>query len=396
MMATAFLGYVLPYGQMSLWGATVITNLLSAIPWLGKSLVEFVWGGLWKVWTTEELNKYNNIVIFVKIILFFAGISYTSKYIIEYVFSYYIKCVKKSIVLRQPAEVQKLEYSTFLSAFQRLESGNFIYPYLVGLIEGDGWFSVTKKGKYIMFEFGIELSIRDIQLIYKIKDLLGVGTVFFRNKEIKKELNDSEIVIESNLIPKLKNKRNNVIFRIRNKSHLKEIIIPIFDKYPFLTNKQYDYIRFKRLLFSNIIYSKDLIPYTRSDIPINSVESILNTSYLIPWLIGFIEAESSFNIYKPVKSSSLVASFEITQTDGKIIILAIKNLLSLVPNVIVDNTNNYRIKVSSVRGIENIIKFMSKAPIKLLGYKKLQYIIWLKQLRKISRYYNKIDIPSNY
>ena len=32
-MATAFLGYVLPYGQMSLWGATVITNLLSAIPW---------------------------------------------------------------------------------------------------------------------------------------------------------------------------------------------------------------------------------------------------------------------------------------------------------------------------------------------------------------------------
>lgn len=45
MMATAFLGYVLPYGQMSLWGATVITNLLSAIPWIGQSLVEFIWGG---------------------------------------------------------------------------------------------------------------------------------------------------------------------------------------------------------------------------------------------------------------------------------------------------------------------------------------------------------------
>ena len=45
MMATAFLGYVLPWGQMSLWGATVITNLLSAIPWIGKDLVEFIWGG---------------------------------------------------------------------------------------------------------------------------------------------------------------------------------------------------------------------------------------------------------------------------------------------------------------------------------------------------------------
>ena len=45
MMATAFLGYVLPYGQMSLWGATVITNLMSAIPWVGQDIVEFIWGG---------------------------------------------------------------------------------------------------------------------------------------------------------------------------------------------------------------------------------------------------------------------------------------------------------------------------------------------------------------
>nr|ARH54817.1 cytochrome b [Trigonopterus sp. 5 AH-2016] len=44
-MASAFLGYVLPWGQMSFWGATVITNLLSAIPWLGNSLVQWIWGG---------------------------------------------------------------------------------------------------------------------------------------------------------------------------------------------------------------------------------------------------------------------------------------------------------------------------------------------------------------
>lgn len=37
--------YVLPYGQMSLWGATVITNLMSAIPWVGQDIVEFLWGG---------------------------------------------------------------------------------------------------------------------------------------------------------------------------------------------------------------------------------------------------------------------------------------------------------------------------------------------------------------
>lgn len=45
MMATAFIGYVLPWGQMSLWGATVITNLFSAIPLVGDSIVTLLWGG---------------------------------------------------------------------------------------------------------------------------------------------------------------------------------------------------------------------------------------------------------------------------------------------------------------------------------------------------------------
>nr|YP_010305115.1 cytochrome b [Simplicia rectalis]YP_010327036.1 cytochrome b [Simplicia niphona]ULR87021.1 cytochrome b [Simplicia rectalis]UNP54297.1 cytochrome b [Simplicia niphona] len=45
LMGTAFMGYVLPWGQMSFWGATVITNLLSAIPYLGSMLVNWIWGG---------------------------------------------------------------------------------------------------------------------------------------------------------------------------------------------------------------------------------------------------------------------------------------------------------------------------------------------------------------
>jgi ubiquinol-cytochrome c reductase cytochrome b subunit len=45
MMATAFMGYVLPWGQMSFWGATVITNLFSAVPFVGTSIVEWLWGG---------------------------------------------------------------------------------------------------------------------------------------------------------------------------------------------------------------------------------------------------------------------------------------------------------------------------------------------------------------
>nr|YP_003354969.1 cytochrome b [Venustaconcha ellipsiformis]ACQ91035.1 cytochrome b [Venustaconcha ellipsiformis] len=56
LMATAFLGYVLPWGQMSYWGATVITNLLSAIPKLGDYLVKWIWGGF--TVSNSTLNRF--------------------------------------------------------------------------------------------------------------------------------------------------------------------------------------------------------------------------------------------------------------------------------------------------------------------------------------------------
>jgi LAGLIDADG endonuclease len=86
----------------------------------------------------------------------------------------------------------------------------------------------------------------------------------------------------NNKMINIKLDKNMVMYRIRNKSHLKNIIIPIFDKYPLLTNKQYDYIRFKNLLLSNTIYSNDLIPYIRPVIDIYTIDSIINTSYFSP------------------------------------------------------------------------------------------------------------------
>jgi hypothetical protein len=130
-----------------------------------------------------------------------------------------------------------------------------------------------------MYEFGIEVSIRDIQLIYKIKKWLGVGTVHIRNK-LKDDNMNSEY-LDINLEPPILSKsiKNNVIFRIRNKSHLKSIIIPIFDKYPMFTNKQFDYIRFRSALLSNTKYSNDLVPYIRPNLSRNNIKNILNTSY---------------------------------------------------------------------------------------------------------------------
>src|SRR5712691_10556694 len=59
MMATAFFGYTLPWGQMSFWGATVITNLFSAIPVVGQSIVDWLWGGF--AVANPTLNRFYSL-----------------------------------------------------------------------------------------------------------------------------------------------------------------------------------------------------------------------------------------------------------------------------------------------------------------------------------------------
>jgi len=127
--------------------------------------------------------------------------------------------VKKPTTRGSSAVVKIYSNMTNLEAIQRLNAGDLVFAYLVGLIEGDGWFSVTKNGKYVRYEFGIEMDIRDVQLLYKIKGILGVGKIDIRQRDQTKM----------------------VRYRIRNKSHLRSIVLPIFDKYPMFSNKQYDY-----------------------------------------------------------------------------------------------------------------------------------------------------------
>lgn len=353
---------------MSLWGATVITNLLSAIPWIGQDIVEFVWGGLY----TDE-PYYGDVML--KILLN-AGKSPNLGFAYDLLLSgaaaILIVYVKIAMTWRQSAGVRSIHTS---EASQRLHAEDLRYAYLVGLFEGDGFFTITKKGKYLIYEVGIELSIKDVQLIYKIKNLLGIGVVSFRKK------NDIEMVT----------------LRIRNKNHLKNFILPIFDKYPMLSNKQYDYLRFKDILLSKIIYTQDLPEYIRNSNDLNSIESIVNKSYFPAWLVGFIEAEGCFSVYKLKNDNDyLVASFYIAQKDGDILISAIHKYLSFTNVIYLDKTNCFRLKVTGVRSLENVISFLNSAPVKLMGNKKLQYLLWIKQLRTISRYSQKIKIPSTY
>ena len=71
-----------------------------------------------------------------------------------------------------------------------------------------------------------------------------------------------------------------------------------------------------------------------------------------PWLVGFIEAEGCFSLYKLNKANDyFVASFDISQTNGEIFILAIRKYLCLTPIPFQDKTNNFKFKVTIVRSI---------------------------------------------
>lgn len=355
--------------------ATVITNLLSAIPIFGPDLVELIWGGF----LSEEPGNSN--IIF-KIPL------YAETFL--FINSSLLLAPINLFLLNFPREIQRLnynvkqiksadKYSQIANISQRLNVEDPIYAYFVGLIEGDGWFSVSKKGKYLMYELGIELHLRDKILIETMKDLLGAGIIKYRETD---------------------HRSKTVTLSIRSKTDLLEKIIPIFDRYPMLTSKKYDYFRFKDALIKNIKFS-DLLPYYSRDIASmedkSTVESILNSTHFSAWLIGFIESEGSFSTYKPTGRNNLEASFNLAQTNGKLIITAISKYLNFTQSINTNNKNSYSIKVASVQSILNVIFFMQNAPVKLLGYKKIQYINWLNEIRKIPKFNSTVStIPDDY
>ena len=147
MMATAFLGYVLPYGQISLWGATVITNLMSAIPWVGQDIVE-------SKNTAESL------------------ITLTTMPILPTIGTVSVHALKGN-------NISKLNKSEYLSI-----PYSFI-AFLTGLIDGDGYIQVTKTTKgFITIKLVISIHLDDISSLEYIKSVLNLGKISI-NKDHK-------------------------------------------------------------------------------------------------------------------------------------------------------------------------------------------------------------------
>jgi hypothetical protein len=377
--------------------ATVITSLATVIPVVGKTILSFLWGGLSKASRQKTLLD--------------AGTGFLELIKFQYVWNYFMNNlgalyleelfqnkVKTFHMISKSAGLFKgiCSYSDLpLINSQRPNARDLMW--LVGFVEGDGCFSVNKNGKYVKYEFAIEIHISDIKLLHKIKSILGgYGSITTRKRS------NTELAR----------------LKISSKYNLKNIILPIFDKYGMLTSKQYDYLYFKSCLLQNITFYEHLPIYERPEYtPFNSTQDILNLYYFDAWLVGFMEAESYFSTFQVTGESNKTAKFGISQTNGIQIITAIKERLSLNSNPFINQKTNSGpcappqglregpdsglrpsccvIDTSSVRGVQNVINFLKKTPVKLKGNKRGQFLKWLHELRVNSRYRN-INIPNHY
>jgi LAGLIDADG endonuclease len=255
------------------------------------------------------------------------------------------------------------------------ENKEIFYQWLVGFTDGDGCFSISYqfKNKWTL-TFKLSQNTYNLRLLYFIKNKLGVG-----------KLN----------IEKTNNMAN---YRIRNRIEIESIIFPIFDKYPLLTTKYFNYIKFKKAFYvlsdtnlSTIEKDKIMKSIVQSKPPIhyispawllvnNNISNFESASKIInkPWLIGFTEAEASF--YLVAKSNNrLVHGFEINQKLDKIVLIAIKYILGIKTKVKIIKSGSFSIVTTNSRAVENIIKYYKNT---MKGMKSLEYRIWSRSYSK--------------
>jgi Cytochrome C and Quinol oxidase polypeptide I/LAGLIDADG endonuclease len=247
--------------------------------------------------------------------------------------------------------------------------------WLVGLTDGDGSFTIYKQNNKWSLFFKISQNNYNLRVLHYIKKNIGYGSI------------------------QLESSTNRADFRIRDRKILTSIIIPLFDQYPLLTSKYYNYLKFKEALniFNNVLLSKEeknilLEGLKNSPMPKNYISPIWNqTQYTVnnfhqaslimskSWLIGFTEAEGSFYLVSK-DFNRIVHAFEITQKLDWIVLESIKYILGIKTNVLFKSKHNsYTLVTTNSRAIENIISYYDHT---MKGMKAVEYKIWARAYNK--------------
>lgn len=344
--------------------ATVITNLLSAIPWLGKSLVESIEKKfLFLIWTIILIiSIFSNKITYSKILLFlYKLLNYSNNLaILDTIGVVNCHAYKKG----RKVIVNKDKFLNIPSSFLAM---------LVGLIDGDGYISATKTPKgYIRINLILSLNIRDLPLLEYIKSILEIGNI--------------------NTYPKVKEKSTCKL--VINSTDLKEIFFPLLVHHNlfFLTKirqKQYDKAIF--LFMNNINLYSDIPTNIPSNIPkLNSSEDYINLPFFSNWIVGFTIAEGSFLI-----KSNNEGCFQIQQRMNLLLFQAFKLKFQTQRKIGLNRGLYNQFSISSKADIQKVINFFSySGHYPLLGYQLIRYQNWLFNLR-ISKRYADLIYPNN-
>lgn len=293
--------------------------------------------------------------------------------------------VKTCILRRRYAWVVK---KYFFSTHQRLNEEHlkdknkiWFKQWLVGFTDGDGNFSITHQGNKWGLSYKLSQSRYNLRMLYYIKTQLGVGSVTKDNTKGQ--------------------------FFIRDRKVIEEILLPVFDNYPLLTSKFFDYLRFKKALFilndldltkkeknvkllnlKNLKLPHEYISPAWNNVflPLNSVD-LAKTVMTKAWLVGFIEAEGSFYLTNK-DSNRIVHGFGLTQKLDKVVLQAIALILHISnPVRYKEIYNHYILDTTNSRAVENIIVYFKDT---MKGIKSLEYKIWARSYNRNKGDYKKL------
>ena len=316
--------------------ATVITNLLSAIPVFGQDLVESTYATVCLIYEGNSLPLLATI-----------GTVSTQS-------------LKKGRKIR----LDKEEYISIPNQF---------IAFLVGLIDGDGYISITKTTKgFITIRLVICLSLEDISSLEYIFSVLKIGKI-----QIYRDI------------------KNPICKLTINKTDLQEIIFPLLIHHNifFLTESrraQFDLAMFilkNEIKHYNQISQFKEIP-TIFELPKTAIEYI-SLDFFKNWLVGFTNAEGSFCMKK-----NNDGCFQLKQRIHLQLFEAFKLIFNTKRKMTIEMDRYIQFSVSSKTDIQTVINFFSFSGLHpLIGLKNIQYFKWLKSLQNSIRYKN-LNLPS--
>ena len=264
--------------------------------------------------------------------------------------------------------------------------------WLVGFTDGDGNFHIAQQGTGTSTKWNLSYKLAqsayNLRVLNYIKKELGVGS-------ITKDGADGAVGAK-------------VQYFIRDKKVIESTLIPIFDKYPLLTTKHFDYVKLKKALviLNNTSMTKEdknsellaikatkpnkdyLSPaWNNAKLPLTDVNSI-NNVVSKSWLVGFIEAEGSFYLTNKT-STRIVHGFGLIQKLDKIVLEGIRIILHIKnPVRYKELHNHYILDTTNSRAIENAIAFFKNT---MKGVKSLEYRVWARSYTKNKGNYKKLS-----